>query len=237
MKYLILSALFLVIGCGAQDTFRPTAQRPDYSVSARGGRSDDTAIKVTAQRQLIPTAETNEQSDRLVQYRYSLTVETEYPDSVHKQITALVQRYQGYVLYSRNNTITLRIVADKSVDVINDINRISKIIARESYGTDVTEEHYDLNIRLDNAKQARDRYLKLLDIAKTVDEILKIERELERLTTDIDRLEGQLKRLTHLVEFTTITVQINSLSNIKPGPIGYVFYGAYQALKWFFVWD
>ena len=55
-------------------------------------------------------------------------------------------------------------------------------------GKDVTDEHYDLNIRLENAQLARDRYLELLNRAQTVDETLKVEKELERLNTELDLL-------------------------------------------------
>jgi hypothetical protein len=48
-------------------------------------------------------------------------------------------------------------------------------------GEDVTEEYRDLEIRLDSAEKTRQRYLELLNKAERVKEILKIEKELERL--------------------------------------------------------
>ena len=44
----------------------------------------------------------------------------------------------------------------------------------------------DLEIRLENAEKARNRYLELLDKAETVGEVLSVEKELERLNEKID---------------------------------------------------
>jgi len=100
-------------------------------------------------------------------------------------------------------------------------------------GEDVTEEYRDLEIRLDSAEKTRKRYLELLNKAEKVDEILKIERELERLNGEIDLLKGKINRLTHLAQYATITVQTSN--GVKKGVLGYAFYGVYSGVKWLFV--
>ena len=62
----------------------------------------------------------------------------------------------------------------------------------------------------------RDRLEKLLEQAKDVKEALAVEKELGRITTDIERMEGRLKRLRELISFSTITVQF------KPRPSDHV---------------
>ena len=58
-------------------------------------------------------------------------------------------------------------------------------------------------------------------------------KELERLNTELDQLQGQMKRLENLTSFSTITIRHEERK--KPGPIGYIGIGLYEAVKWLFV--
>jgi hypothetical protein len=73
----------------------------------------------------------------------------------------------------------------------------------------------------------------LLNRAQTVDEILKVEKELERLNTELDLLQGKIDRLDHLVDYATI--EVNYEKGKKPGVIGYVIGGVFKAVNWLFV--
>jgi hypothetical protein len=86
---------------------------------------------------------------------------------------------------------------------------------------------------LDNASNARKRYLELLAKAETVEAALKVEKELERLNGEIDSLEGKINQLKHLSEYSTITVYLEE--KVKPGILGYVGIGLYESVKWIFV--
>ncbi|MBK6622314.1 MAG: DUF4349 domain-containing protein [Saprospirales bacterium] len=105
--------------------------------------------------------------------------------------------------------------------------------ARPCRGQDVTDEYTDYQIRLDNARKARERYLELLAKAENVEAALKVEKELERLNETIDLLEGKMTRIDHLSEFSTITIALKERKN--PGLIGYIGIGLYYSVKWLFV--
>jgi hypothetical protein len=73
----------------------------------------------------------------------------------------------------------------------------------------------------------------LLERADNIDEILKLERELERFNGIIESLKGKLERLSHLVQYSSITVK--TFEKFKPGPISYAFHGLFKGVKWLFV--
>ena len=100
-------------------------------------------------------------------------------------------------------------------------------------GQDVTEEYTDYKIRLENAEKARKRYLELLAKAEDVEATLKVEKELERLNETIDLLKGKMKRINHLSEYSTITVNLKEKK--KPGLLGYIGIAIYHSVKWLFV--
>ncbi|MEL6720337.1 MAG: DUF4349 domain-containing protein, partial [Bacteroidota bacterium] len=84
-------------------------------------------------------------------------------------------------------------------------------------------------------EKTRQRYLELLNKAEKVNEILEIERELERINIDIESMKGQLKRLDGQVDYATITVNLQE--KVKPGPLSAVGVGLYKVVRWLFVWN
>ena len=73
----------------------------------------------------------------------------------------------------------------------------------------------------------------MLDKAKTVEEILKIEIELERINEKINRTEGRLKYITQSVDLALLSINLEE--KVKPGIVGAVFYYLGKGVKWLFV--
>lgn len=164
-----------------------------------------------------------------------LRIKTDRPDSLHDKVIDLAARYEGYVLSSGKEATTIRIPAISFKDAIADIEGMGDLLEKNISGQDVTEQYRDLEIRLDNAVKTRDRYLALLDKAGNINEMVGLEKELERLNEKIETLKGKIERLAHMVEFSSITVRTSE--EVRPGPVGYAFYKLYQGVKWLFVWD
>jgi hypothetical protein len=101
-------------------------------------------------------------------------------------------------------------------------------------GTDITDEYRDNVIRLDSLRTVRNRYSALLERANSVNDILSIEKELERINTQIELLEGRIKRAELSVEYSSITVGFRE--KVRPGIVGWIFYGLYRGIVWLFVW-
>jgi hypothetical protein len=180
--------------------------------------------------QKLAASETNE---RIVISSATIKMELSEPDSAQNQLMLIAQKYRGYVLSSEKSKTIIRVLSAQFRDAILEIEQLGKVKNKNVSGEDVTEEFRDLEIRLDSAEKTRKRYLELLNKADKVDEILKIEKELERLYGEIDLLQGKIKRLSHLTQYATITVEAGK--GVKKGVLGYVFYAAYTGVKWLFV--
>jgi len=122
----------------------------------------------------------------------------------------------GYLVRRDQRTIVVRVPAAKYREALSAIGKLGDVLHREETVEDVTEQFLDIQTRLRNARAMRDRLEKLLAQAKDVKEALAVEKELGRVTTDIERMEGRLKRLRELIAFSTITVQF------KPRPTDHV---------------
>lgn len=155
------------------------------------------------------------------------------PDTANARITQVAQKYGGYVNQVGTYQTIIRVESQHFEAALTEIEALGKTRSKRVVGRDVTEEFLDLEIRLENAQKARERYLALLEKAENVAAALQVEKELERLNETIDRLQGKLNRMEHLVSYATLTINLQEKK--KPGPIGYIGVGLYHAIKWLFV--
>lgn len=82
---------------------------------------------------------------------------------------------------------------------------------------DVTEEYIDVEARIKTKKELENRYRELLNQAKSVEEILHIEKEIGTLRTEIESVEGRLRYLKDRIGFSTLTVEYYQMINTAFG--------------------
>ena len=95
-----------------------------------------------------------------------------------------------------------------------------KVTHKHISSDDVTAQHRDLSAELKNKTALRARLRNLLAQATEVSDILKIEKELARLQTEIDQLSQRLNSLNSMVKLSTLTLTIKR--DRIPGPLGLV---------------
>ncbi len=174
-----------------------------------------------------------ERIDRKILYSAYLSLAVDIPDSTTMKIEKIANTYEGYVQQSGSYRVDIRVKSEKLDAALIDIESLGIVKSKNVSGQDVTSKYFDYQIRLENAEKSRERYLELLDKAENVSEMLQVEKELERLNETIELLKGQINRLDHFEEFSTITVTIKERK--KPGILGYVGIGLYKPIKWLFV--
>ncbi len=112
----------------------------------------------------------------------------------------------GFLSRQDDRSIVIRVPAAKFHAAVEAIEALGDVLHRQVQATDVSEEFRDVEIRIRNAMQVRDRLADLLTRATKVEESLQIERELERLTGEIERLKGRMRFLQDRIAYSTITV-------------------------------
>jgi hypothetical protein len=93
-----------------------------------------------------------------------------------------------------------------------------KVISKSVNANDVTEQYYDVKIRLENERQVEKRYLELLAQARTVKDILDIEEKLGKVRQEIESKEGRLRYLDDQVGYSTLNIWIYQKKDIKYEP-------------------
>lgn len=184
---------------GAEPALPPAPpQAPDASPAPPAGApkpASGTAGTVQKQAQplLIYTAN----------YTMAVFEATAAIDAVQK----LAGELGGYLVKRSDRVITVRVPSNAYQQALGELEKLGDVLHREETVEDVTEAFYDLKTRLQNARAMRDRLEELLAQATKVEEALAVEKELARVTADIETMAGKLKRLRELIAFSTITVR------------------------------
>jgi hypothetical protein len=111
---------------------------------------------------------------------------------------------------TKSGYVTIRVPADQYDITMATVKELAVVVEREtSSAEDVTEQYIDLAARLKNAQAQETRYVEILDVAKTVEEILQIESALGNIRGYIESLQGQLNYLDSLTGFSTITISLS----------------------------
>jgi hypothetical protein len=186
---------------------------------------------------LVKETEGDSSYDRKVIMSSSITLEVGDFQKAYEEVATIVARFNGFIADShsyetdqgqKRGTIVLRMPQEEFLSAINELEDIGYVKSKRITGKDVTEEYVDLEARLKNLERQESRLLDILAKANTVDEILKVEKQLERVRGEIERMTGRMRYLDDRVELATISLELYEPEPIKPAPTSW---GVKDALR------
>lgn len=160
-------------------------------------------------------------------------------------VTTLAEQRGGFVVSSETyldandslvGSITIRIPAEQFEETLAQIKQAVELIESESVtGVDVTEEYIDLQSRLKNAQALEASYVSLLERSGSIDDLVKVTKQLGEVREEIEILQGRIRYLEARTDFSTITVEMRERPSVVPSvtdrfDILLVFQEAFQAL-------
>lgn len=200
-------------------------------LSCNSGNSKESAFMTTAPVEETSSIRVSDEADnisseavieRKVIKRGDIRFQTGSIQETTDFITKTVNELKGYIssdnVYNSENRITqrleIRIPASGFDDLLTRISLNARRIDSKSVQVqDITEEYIDIESRINTKKELENRFKEILLKAKTVEEIVSIEKELGTLRTDIEAIEGRLKYLKDQVSLSTLTVEYYELSS------------------------
>jgi len=117
-------------------------------------------------------------------------------------------------------TLTLRVPSSQYDQLLGQLRGIAgaKVTSEGSKSTEVTEQYTDLQSRQRNLERTEQSYLKLLEQAKSVQDILALNDRLDSVRGQIEQIQGRLNVLDHAAELATVDVTLSPIVPAKPGP-------------------
>jgi len=231
---LIVSAAIITAGCLSLGQ----SQQPTLGTvsSGSGGLSYGAAVPVpmyapvekAASDQATTTATATGNTDQGVETKIietgQVTIEVPQVPAAIDKINAIAVSNGGYlssssVDTSQNNQKTgyvmIRIPAANFDAVMQSLSPLGKVLSTSEQRSDVTAQYIDLSIQNASLHNQLDGFNRILAQATSVDDILKVQVEIDRVTMELNQIEGQLRYLSNQIDLSTITVTLQ-----EPEPVG-----------------
>ena len=158
----------------------------------------------------------------------SLRMESEDPEEAANRIVMIVESYGGYVaqlsISSKGESsayLLVKVPEKYFFQALNEIKGVGEVVSEEVNARDVTEHYIDLEARLRNLRAEEEWLLAAVDKAKTVQDLIMLEKELWRVRGEIERIEAQLKNLERMATYSTISIWIKAPEKPRPPPSPY----------------
>ncbi|HKK59869.1 MAG TPA: DUF4349 domain-containing protein [Salinivirga sp.] len=198
---LAFTFLALLLSCESQQPKEAFSDKSDAYKTQDIAEKSSTGKSQQANRKLIKTGE--------------LRFETSNAKLARQKISDLTQKYKGYM--GEDNVtgfddrieyeLEVRIPAESFDAFINELTSGLKHIEHQDISiSDVTSLYIDLEARLKSKQQLEARYLKLLEKANKVEDMLKIEAEVEKVRSDIESMQARLKQMSKNVAYSRLHI-------------------------------
>ena len=142
-----------------------------------------------------------------------------FNDFVHDQ----VKRTGGYVSqeeqnksdYKIENIATIKVPVDQFDNLVKSLTstKDENIVTQKVTSQDVTGEVIDTRARTEAKRQIRLRYLDLLKQAKNMEDILKVQQEINNIQEEIEAGAGRVGYLTHAAAYSTVQLTFYEILN------------------------
>ena len=129
----------------------------------------------------------------------------------------LVNQHQAYISsenaiknnYSLYNEIEIRVDAQRFDNLVNDLMKLAIYVDYKKISAeDVTDQFVDMQARLKAKTEVEGRLKAILQKARTIQEILEVEKQIKYVREEIETIEGRLKYLSDRVSYSTIKLHI-----------------------------
>ena len=147
-----------------------------------------------------------------------LTLTTKEFDKARASLEDILKRHNGYMGElsvsapsdtGRTLTATLRIPAQQLDSALAELKNLGRVENESQGGEEVTAQYVDLAARLANAQHTEQR---LTEILRTrtgkLQDVLKVELEIDRVRGEIEQMQAERKELTKRVAFATLNTTV-----------------------------
>jgi hypothetical protein len=224
---LVVVALPNPLGCKKPSSRPMQAYVPSDKVEPRLDLAGERREQEKADDAAPAPAELNADAiSRKIIYTAELRLTVEDFAQAAQTLEKQVRDHKGYIAQQqvagtpgspRSGTWTVRIPEGQFDSFRSAVSKVGELASSTIQSREVTEEFVDLNARLDSKQKARERYEKhLQDKTGKLEDIIKVEEQLERVVEEMERIKGRLRLINDLVALTTVTVVLEERTRYVP---------------------
>ncbi len=146
----------------------------------------------------------------------SLSIEVNSVSSLIQTTGDYLESLGGYVANEENTdsetgSMSIRVPSKELPTLLGWLDEQGIVSNRKTSATDVSKELFDHNLALVSLKKTLTRMQQLLERPDLdIEAVLKIEAEMDRLRTEIERIQGQLRFVSSRVALATLNIDVRS---------------------------
>ena len=226
---MLMAALVLLVACSSTVPAVEESRNDEDRGAVSGMALSSTSTQVPAPAPPAPEiigeippgafSESGElQDSRMIVRTADMSLVVNDVATVLDQIAGLAENIGGYVVSSQRwqdderlaGTITIRVPADGFGDVMGALRSLAVDVTHEATSSqDVTEEYVDLSATLANLEATEEQYVRLMEKAELVEDVLAIQRELSKTRGEIERTKGRMQYLERTSATSLINVRLS----------------------------
>lgn len=111
----------------------------------------------------------------------------------------------------RQSSFTLRIPQEKLGQLKSSASKIGNVLNFTSSSENISDQYFDTEARLKSLRTQQERLLALLQKSGTLKDIIELEKALADVNYQIEELTGTLRQYDSLVDYSTVTIQLNEV--------------------------
>jgi len=179
----------------------------------------DAAVAADGGRQIVRTA--------------SLRMEVKKVPPAVEKVQGWVSELGGYI-ESQNSfsedsaSLVCHVPASQREKFTEQIKTLGELMSESLSAQDITNAMTDLDAELSNLYRLRNRMKALVERADKIDDILTLERELNRIQSRIDYLEQSERNNKKAVAFSKVSLALDEKES--RGPLGMLFHGLFWSV-------
>jgi len=238
--FLITICLLLLISCGDKNAETTIDRITETGLYEKAEFGRNLAGEIDAEKPYR-----SETEEKIIRTAYA-SIKTNKVEDAYEKALSLVKKYDAVILNasmskydgSEQAQILIKLPPVHFMTLLDELNTIGKVESKSLTEEDITEEYYDVEARLVNARKVQERLFGILKKANKVEDILKVEKEIERVGENIEVLEGKIRYFDSKVDYSRITISIYSRKEkfIDLSGIGRGFGNAIKyAINFFFI--
>lgn len=238
------AALVLFTGCGSSAAADGSAAYKneavaESAVTSRGAAYDydsgfaaEESYEAAEDSAQAPNVnEAGAQTERKLITRMNIEAETEELDPLVSRIESKAVSLGGYIESSsvynstayhnsdysnRQADITARVPTKKLDEFVSELEGSSNITSRSRNVEDVTLNYVDTQAHKDALEAEKTSLLKLMEGAKSVEDIMAIETRLTDVRYELESIERQLRSYDNQIDYSTVYINLREVKAYTP---------------------
>ena len=213
------AATLMLAGCAATE-MTPEAYEAasDGAVARERAYARRAAPSSKMARESAPGAAANNFAaveGRQVAFSATLNISTPDVPQAVRNANAVAQKFGGYAASLNDRACTLKIPVKNAEAALEELEKLGTVTSREITAQDVTDTAFDLNMRIANLEKLHKRLTELVAKTGNIKDILEVEKELARVTGELEKLKAGRQNLQRRVAFVTFRIYFSAFAQTE----------------------